>query len=373
MTKFEQIFRENEEVFYKIYTSIRENDIKKLDNIVTKYPEFIQVPVYGDEKKNESLLHFAAFLEKKDICNYLIDSGIDINVVDCFFHTPLKYFAGHGDLESLKEFVSRGAWVDGDSRGIIPPLASASIENHFDIVRYLLDNGADVNRFHRRFNQTPLDLASVYGHQDIIELLKSRGGLSAQEQIDLKNERGDGILAHVDNKVGSILSTVLTKNTIDLRTALIKNDKKFKLIFTIGVFESLPRIELMMCVPYDWPINLQLVGEKCVESFPIQLMFSLGQYRLDGNELREGMVIEKIDNIWNQLEWPENIDAFILTDYQFNPDSEQIGVDEDDEEVSLLLLIPIKYPKTGCPEGSKLEDWLKKHRSAKWGKVSLKV
>jgi len=371
MTKLEQIFLENEEIFYKIYASIRENDIKNLENILTKYPEFIQVPVYGDEKKNESLLHYAAFLEKKDICNYLIDSGIDINVVDCVFHTPLHYFAGHGDLESLKIFVSRGAWIDGDSRGLITPLASASIENHFDIVEYLVDNGADVNRLHRRFNQTPLDLASVYGHQDIVELLKSRGGLSAQEQIDLKNERGDGILAHIYNNVGSILSTVLTKNTIDIRTALIKNDKKFKLIFTIGVFESLPRIELMMSVPYDRPINLQLVGEKCVESFPIQLMFSLGQYRLDGNELREGMVIEKTDTKWNQLEWPENIDAFILTDYQFNPNSEQI--DEVDDEVNLLLLIPIKYPKTGCPKGSKLENWLKKHRTAKWGKVSLKI
>lgn len=213
-------------------------------------------------------------------------------------------------------------------------------------------------------------MASVYGHQDIIEILRSSGGLSAQEQIDLKNERGNGILAHIDSKVGTILSTVLTKDTINLRTALIRNDKKFKLIFTIGVFESLPRIELMMCVPYDWPINLQLVDGKCIESFPIQLIFLLGKYRLDGNELCEGMVIEKIDDRWNQLDWPENIDAFILTDYQFNPESEQMGVDE---EVSLLLLVPIKYPKKGCPDGKKLEEWLKKHQSAKWGKVSLKV
>ncbi len=83
-------------------------------------------------------------------------------------------------------------------------------------------------------NQTPLDLATSYGHQDIFELLKTSGGLSAQEQINLINKRGDGILAHIDNNVGSILSTVLNKDTIDIRTALIEKDKKFKLLFTIG-------------------------------------------------------------------------------------------------------------------------------------------
>jgi len=377
MTKFEKIFQENEEVFYEIYASIRENDINKLENLLSKYPDFIHVPVYGDEKKNESLLHFAAFIEKRDICLYLIKSGIDINYVDGLYHTPLKFFASHGDLECIKDFILRGAWVDGDCRGIITPLISAVIEGHIEIVKYLLDCGADINRLHRRFNQTPLDLAKVYGHQDIFELLKSRGGLSAQEQIDLMNERGDGILAHIDNNVGSILSTVLKKDTIDIRTALIEKDKKFKLLFTIGLFEALPRIELMMSVPYDWPINLQLIEEKCVESFPIQLMFLLSQYRLDGNKLHEGIVIEKTDTNWNQLEWPESIDAFILTDYQFNPNSEQTEeveeVEEDDDEVSLLLLIPIKYPKTGCPKGIKMENWLNKHRSAKWGKVSLKV
>ncbi|MFJ7662781.1 ankyrin repeat domain-containing protein [Lysinibacillus sp. NPDC097162] len=374
MTKFEKLFQENEEFFYEIYASIRENDINKLDDLLSKYPDFIHVPVYGDEKKNESLLHFAAFIEQRDICLYLIKSGIDINFVDGLYHTPLKFFASHGELECIKDFILRGAWVDGDCRGIITPLISAVIEGHIEIVKYLLDCGADINRLHRRFNQTPLDLAKVYGHQDIIELLESRGGLSAQEQIDLMNERGDGILAHIDNNVGLILSTVLNKDTIDIRTALIEKDKKFKLLFTIGVFETSPRIELMMSVPYDWPINLQLVEEKCVESFPIQLMFLLGQYKLDGNKLQEGIVIEKTDTNWNKLEWPESIDAFILTDFQFNPYSEWTeDVEEDDDEVSLLLLIPIKYPKTGCPKGIKLENWLNKHRSAKWGKVSLKV
>ncbi|POZ55847.1 hypothetical protein LYSIN_00630 [Lysinibacillus sphaericus] len=374
MENIKKIFNDNADIFYKIYDSIRNDDIKSLDNIFTKYPDFFNIPVYGNTEKNESLLHFAASREKKNACLYLIEKGISVNVVDCWYCTPLEYAAGQGDIGLVEKLMSNNAWVDGDCRGIITPLISAVIEGHIEIVKYLLDCGADINRLHRRFNQTPLDLAKVYGHQDIFELLKSRGGLSAQEQIDLMNERGDGILAHIDNNVGSILSTVLKKDTIDIRTALIEKDKKFKLLFTIGLFESLPRIELMMSVPYDWPINLQLIEEKCVESFPIQLMFLLGQYRLDGNKLHEGIVIEKTDTNWNQLEWPESIDAFILTDYQFNPNSEQTEeVEEDDDEVSLLLLIPIKYPKTGCPKGSKMENWLNKHRSAKWGKVSLKV
>lgn len=371
MNDVKKIFDENTDIFYKIYDSIRNDDVKLLDNIIIKHPKFIYVPIYGNVEKNESLLHFAATRGKKNTFLYLIKKGIDVNIVDYWYSTPLEYVAGQGDIEWVKKLISMGAWVDGDSRGIITPLISAVIEGHIEVVNYLLDCGADINRLHRRFNQTALDLALVYNHQNIIQLLKSKGGLYAHEPIDLNNERGDGILAHIDNKVGSILSTVVTKDTIDIRTALIEKDKKFKLLFTIGVFESLPRIELMMCVPYDWPINIQIVDDRCLESFPIQLMFLLGQYKLDGNELLEGMVFGKADTKWNQLEWPKNIDAFILTDYQFNPNSEQ--VDQVDDEVSLLLLIPIKYPKTGCPKGSKMENWLTKHRSAKWGKVSLKI
>ncbi|TKI50948.1 ankyrin repeat domain-containing protein, partial [Lysinibacillus mangiferihumi] len=176
MENITKIFNDNADIFYKIYDSIRNDDVKSLDNILIKYPELLNVPVYGNTERNESLLHFAASREKKNTCLYLIDKGISVNIVDCWYCTPLEYAAGQGDIEWVKKLMSINAWVDGDCRGIITPLISAVIEGHREIVKYLLDCGADINRLHRRLNQTPLDLATVYGHQDIIALLKTRGG-----------------------------------------------------------------------------------------------------------------------------------------------------------------------------------------------------
>lgn len=65
MTKLEQIFQENEEVFYEIYTAIRENNINKLDNLLSKNPEFIHVPVYGNEKKMRVCYILLLFLKKE--------------------------------------------------------------------------------------------------------------------------------------------------------------------------------------------------------------------------------------------------------------------------------------------------------------------
>ena len=77
---------------------------------------------------------------------WLIDMGIDVNKTDELYQTPLVSAAGFGDLQLVKLFVARGAWIDGDNRAAETPLISATREGNFKIVEYLLDCGADINR-----------------------------------------------------------------------------------------------------------------------------------------------------------------------------------------------------------------------------------
>ena len=51
-------------------------------------------------------------------------------------------------------------------------------ETKLDVVRFLLSHGIDVNR---RRSETALDAAIVCEREDIVDLLRSRGGLRAAE------------------------------------------------------------------------------------------------------------------------------------------------------------------------------------------------
>ena len=349
---------------------IRSGDTVTFKQLLTQHPNLTEMQVYEGTVISQSLLHYAASENNGEMCSYLVDKGICINSTNYSYLTPLEYFASNGNYELAREFISKGAWVDGDSRGISTPLISAAREGHFDIVEYLIQCGADINRLQPKSNCTALDIAKTYGHEKVIDVLKAHDAMKAHENFDLAVERASGVICKVHNDAGWVLSYKLNKNSIDIRTALLKDDNKNKLLFTVGAFEKKPRIELMLCVPVDWSINQQLSNENSIASFPVQFLFSLAEYRLSGGELDEGCVFEKQESFWNHLVWPEKIDGFGAVDYAFGSELDQIGPNE--ETVKLLLLVPMKNTKSGCPKGVKLEEWIEKRKKAKWAGNALK-
>ena len=62
---------------------------------------------------------------------------------ECNGFTPLIASCRYGHLSMAKRLVERGASIDGHSR--ITPLCAASEGGHWEVVQWLLDNGADEN------------------------------------------------------------------------------------------------------------------------------------------------------------------------------------------------------------------------------------
>lgn len=362
--KLNDIFFQNEKSVALLYKAINEGDISTLISILDENPSLLNISDFG-----KSLLHEAAHKGSLIICQLLIERGLNIDVVDDVFMTPLDEAVEGGRYDLMRYLYSKGARIDGHPRGVTTPLITCAMLGYLVEAKFLIENGADVNRVHSRWNQTALDVAITWGQHKTADYLISVGGLRAQEDMDFYLEEGGGILEHIYNNVGPILSGRIPVDNlegVELRTALIGNGKKHKLIFTMGLSKSLPRCELMMCVPFDWPMHKEFWNTNC--NFPMEIIAAAARSVSSQGKMAIGTFIS--ENTYSNLSkiWLTGLDGLTFVDYQFSCNSKIDDCIGGNELVNIIILAPVSIKVVG---GEVNSGWLLKARSYSWGKVSL--
>ena len=92
-------------------------------------------------------------------------------------NTSLLHLAAHGGHKEVVEFLlAEGSNVNSKSRHGKTPLHSAAMKGHLGVVEILVRNGADLEVILSTFasRKTPLDCAVKAGHKKIVEFLKKR-------------------------------------------------------------------------------------------------------------------------------------------------------------------------------------------------------
>lgn len=128
----------------------------------------------GRDAQGRTPLTLACSLGDEEKCEALIQAGAGLNAVDHDGHTILAVAAGKGLLRTVRRLrqPQEKACVNPEiSRKASTPLMQAAANGYLEVVRFLLDEGANP-RARRYFGKkTAAQLARENGHHDIVEVL----------------------------------------------------------------------------------------------------------------------------------------------------------------------------------------------------------
>ncbi len=145
-----------------------------LHSAAARYPQLADMllahgaDVHARANNGCTPLHFTAYHGHTRVAQLLLERGADVN--------------GHSDAPRL--YCSDGgleAWDETDDGCTETPLYSAVAIGYTELVKLLLDNGADCN-IQNEDGMSARDKAMATGHTDIVELLQRAGAVAERKQ-----------------------------------------------------------------------------------------------------------------------------------------------------------------------------------------------
>jgi ankyrin repeat protein len=125
-------------------------------------------------------------MDKLETAKLLLNNGANLNNVTKL-GTPLLSAVQQNFIEMVKLLVERGADVNLQNENGTTPLIKACFNEFFEIAKYLVENNADINRSDKE-GFTPLMFAAGKGNEKLSEYLIDRSA-------DINSENRDGITA----------------------------------------------------------------------------------------------------------------------------------------------------------------------------------
>nr|WP_284703690.1 ankyrin repeat domain-containing protein [Clostridium swellfunianum] len=120
------------------------------------------------------LLHYAVSSNNEIMCKCLIAKGANVNYEGAnIFSSILSTASSSGNLDIVKMLIDAGANIEGFSNGSDSPIYAASSSGHLDIVKLLIGAGASIEG--SSITTRPIAGAVSRGHLEVCKLLIENG------------------------------------------------------------------------------------------------------------------------------------------------------------------------------------------------------
>lgn len=136
-------------------------------------------------ERGDHALHVALREDSPKVVNFLLSQGtVKVESRNAQGESPLMIAAIMGQLESAKRLIQRGAEVNKTGWTPLHYAASRTESDSVEMVRLMLQHHAYIDAESPN-KSTPLMLAAHYGHADVVRLLLEEGA-----DPTLRNEQG---------------------------------------------------------------------------------------------------------------------------------------------------------------------------------------
>ncbi|CAG9773085.1 unnamed protein product [Ceutorhynchus assimilis] len=110
-----------------------------------------------------------------DIVRLLVHHGAEVNAQSTSGNTPLMYACAGGHTDVVKFLLENGANVEDHNENGHTPLMEAASAGHVGLAKILLMHGAGINTHSNEFKESALTLACYKGHLDMVRFLLEAG------------------------------------------------------------------------------------------------------------------------------------------------------------------------------------------------------
>ncbi len=146
-------------------------------------------------------IHMAARFGKKDVVQYHLIRGVNVNAIEAREYRPLHYAAMGGYTNIGRLLLQQKAEVNVLGDAGETPLKNAAQFGNFNFAKLLLEHGADVNMSE---HNTPLHSAIFGGYINVIKLLINHGA-----EVNLGDSQGytplDSAFCYKNTHIAKIL------------------------------------------------------------------------------------------------------------------------------------------------------------------------
>ena len=155
-----------------VRNAIKQNDLNLVKSLVMEDKELMNADtVFG------SWLHVAAAHGKVEIAEFLIECGLDVNRNGGISGgTPVRCAASDGHLDIIKLLHQNGAMFDV-SEATKNPLFGAICNGHYEVAKYLIENGIDITIKYpigKLDNVDTYEYARQFGQTKIADFIKEK-------------------------------------------------------------------------------------------------------------------------------------------------------------------------------------------------------
>jgi ankyrin repeat protein len=165
----------------EIHKAAKQGKLDEIKQLIKKDPKLVN----SVNRLGQTPLLIAAYSGHKDIAEFLIKKGADLNLADQFGASPIHMSVLGSKIEITKLLVSKGADINKRTKiGKVPIQLAFEIGNAA-VVDLFISRGVDINAPVNAIGRTLLHKAAALGKSNVVELLLSKGAnINVKDKYD---------------------------------------------------------------------------------------------------------------------------------------------------------------------------------------------